>query len=252
MRLLSIGNSFSQDAHAYLHDAACSLGLDIECLNLYIGGCSLERHYNNLLSGEKAYSPEYNGIPREGLVSLGEILEGNRFDVVTLQQASHFSGKYETYHPYIDELYKKVIETQPYAKVYIHETWAYEIDSTHSAFPDYNSSQKQMYDMLHSAYAKAASELGVDIIPVGSAVQYIRENVSEFDYSNGGISLNRDGFHLSIPLGRFLAALVWIEKLTGKDVTDVSYFPPECTDNDKKLIKVIAANVHKYMTAAGR
>ena len=214
MRLLSIGNSFSQDAHAYLHDAACSLGLDIECLNLYIGGCSLERHYNNLLSGEKAYSPEYNGIPREGLVSLGEILEGNRFDVVTLQQASHFSGKYETYHPYIDELYKKVIETQP--------------------------------------YAKAASELGVDIIPVGSAVQYIRENVSEFDYSNGGISLNRDGFHLSIPLGRFLAALVWIEKLTGKDVTDVSYFPPECTDNDKKLIKVIAANVHKYMTAAGR
>ncbi len=252
MRLLSIGNSFSQDAHAYLHGASLSLGLNIECLNLYIGGCSLERHYNNLMSGEKAYSPEYNGIAHEGLVSLGEILENNSFDVVTLQQASHFSGIYDTYNPYITELYQKIIDTQPNAKIYLHETWAYEIDSSHPAFPDYNSSQRQMFDMLHDAYSKAASELGVDIIPVGSAVQYFRENIAEFDYSNGGISLNRDGFHLSIPLGRFLASLVWIEKLTGKDVSEISYIPDGCSETDKELIKVISENVHVFMTPENR
>ena len=115
MKILSIGNSFSQDAQAYLHDAALSLGLDLECLNLYIGGCSLERHYNNLLSGERAYSPEYNGHAGEEAVSLGEVLEGDKYDVVTLQQASHYSGLYETYHPYIDELYKAVVKAQPNA-----------------------------------------------------------------------------------------------------------------------------------------
>lgn len=247
MKILSIGNSFSQDAQAYLHDAALSLGLDLECLNLYIGGCSLERHYNNLLSGERAYSPEYNGHAGEEAVSLGEVLEGDKYDVVTLQQASHYSGLYETYHPYIDELYKAVVKAQRNAKVYIHETWAYEIDSTHSAFPDYGSSQKKMFDMLHEAYGKVAGELGLDVIPVGSAVQYFRENVSEFDYAHGGKSLNRDGFHLSIPLGRLLSSLVWIEKITGRDVSGLTFVPAEASEEDKALIPVIAENVHSYM-----
>ena len=55
MKLLSIGNSFSMDAHHYLHDLAKSGGVNIECYNLYIGGCELERHWNNYMNKSNYY-----------------------------------------------------------------------------------------------------------------------------------------------------------------------------------------------------
>ena len=56
MNVLSIGNSFSQDAHRYLHAIAKADGVELHTFNLYIGGCSLSRHYRNMLSRERAYT----------------------------------------------------------------------------------------------------------------------------------------------------------------------------------------------------
>lgn len=44
MKILAIGNSFSQDATRYLQDIAASAGENLFVRNLYIGGCSLEMH----------------------------------------------------------------------------------------------------------------------------------------------------------------------------------------------------------------
>ena len=49
LNLLAIGNSFSEDATRYLHDVARADGESIHAVNLYIGSCSLERHYKNML-----------------------------------------------------------------------------------------------------------------------------------------------------------------------------------------------------------
>ena len=49
MKVLSIGNSFSQDAQKYLHRLAKQDGVELKTVNLYIGGCSLQRHYLNML-----------------------------------------------------------------------------------------------------------------------------------------------------------------------------------------------------------
>ena len=54
MNILAIGNSFSQDATRYLQKIARADGEKISVINLVIGGCSLERHYLNMLSGERA------------------------------------------------------------------------------------------------------------------------------------------------------------------------------------------------------
>ncbi|MBQ7726439.1 MAG: DUF4886 domain-containing protein, partial [Clostridia bacterium] len=43
MKVLSIGNSFSQDAQRYLHGIARADHTEMRAVNLYIGGCSLER-----------------------------------------------------------------------------------------------------------------------------------------------------------------------------------------------------------------
>ncbi len=42
MKVLLIGNSFSRDAHKWLHQLAKRNGIEIETLNLYISGCSLQ------------------------------------------------------------------------------------------------------------------------------------------------------------------------------------------------------------------
>ena len=51
VRILAIGNSFSEDAAYYVHPMAAAAGIDVKIVNLYIGGCSLETHWRNMESG---------------------------------------------------------------------------------------------------------------------------------------------------------------------------------------------------------
>ncbi len=247
LRTLSIGNSFSQDACGYLHQIAASLGIEWECVNLYIGGCSLATHAANLASGAEAYSLEINGTATGKMVSVDETLKGGVYDIVTLQQASHYSAKLQTYFPYIETLAEAVRTAQPEAKLMIHETWAYETDSTHGAFPNYGRSQRRMYEFLHDAYTYAAKKLGAELIPVGDAVQGLREDLPEFDYGTGGASLNRDGFHLSIPVGRCFAAYIWIETICGADVRNSDFVPDGADVNTVHLLETARNYAHEFV-----
>ena len=101
MNVLSIGNSFSQDAQRYLNGIAKSAGVNLNCFNLYIGGCPLSRHFRNMHSGERAYTLEMNGTSTGFPVSIKEALLTRDWDYVTIQQASSYSPKYETYLPYL-------------------------------------------------------------------------------------------------------------------------------------------------------
>lgn len=250
LRTLSIGNSFSQDACGYLHQIAASMNIEWECVNLYIGGCSLETHAANLASGAPAYSLEINGTATGTMISVSDALKDGTYDIVTLQQASHYSGKLQTYFPYIGTLADAVRAAQPEAKLMIHETWAYETDSTHGAFPNYGRSQRRMYEFLRDAYTYAAKKIGADLIPVGDAVQGLRGNLPEFDYGNGGVSLNRDGFHLSIPVGRCFAAYVWIEKICGADVRNADFVPDGADVNTVHLLELARNYAHEFMNSA--
>ena len=73
MKILSIGNSFSDDAQRYLRDIARGEGIEIETLNLCIGGCSFATHAANVKSGDKAYLFHYNGdVECEELITLDD------------------------------------------------------------------------------------------------------------------------------------------------------------------------------------
>ena len=122
MKVLSIGNSFSQDAQRYLSRLSAAAGVKIKTVNLYIGGCNLRTHYLNMLNGSKSYGFEFCGEPTGIKVSLAEALTSDDWDVITLQQASRESGKYDTYIPYIKELAAFVRKYCPKAKLMIHET----------------------------------------------------------------------------------------------------------------------------------
>ena len=139
MEILSIGNSFSQDAQRFLHSIAAADGTELNCANLYVGGCSLEQHAAFLESGEPVYDWEWDGAPTGQKISLQAAVESRPWDIITLQQASHLSGVPDSYFPYLEQLTAYLRQVQPQAALYLHETWAYEPDSTHPAFVRYGS-----------------------------------------------------------------------------------------------------------------
>jgi hypothetical protein len=245
IRVLSIGNSFSQDAQAYLRDLAESAELEVRVVNLFIGGCSLKTHWENVWGDAAAYTYELNGDTGGGRrVSIGEALGETAWDVVTLQQASGDSGLLQTYFPWGELLSGYVKSCLPGARRLIHETWAYEIDSAHGHFPRYDRNQVLMYRALRGAYGEAARRLGLGIIPTGDLIQALRGK-APFDYGRGGRSLCRDGFHLSYTYGRYAAAALWCRFLGG-DLHRSRFLPPG-KDVDPALLALIRETVYEVL-----
>lgn len=236
IKILAIGNSFSQDGTVYLHN----LAEDAKVVDIAIGGCSLKTHYENTLSDAPAYIYELNGVYQERQVSVKEALTEDEWDIVTLQQASHDSGIEETYYPYILHLAEYVKKYSPKSKIYIQKTWAYEKNSSHPAFERYDHDQETMYRKLSEAYLAASDGIDAPLIPVGDVIQELRKTVV-FNYDRGSLSICRDGFHLDLIYGRYAAAATWYETLLGRSILDNPWIPEGA---DKEVIKLVKETVH--------
>ena len=224
IRVLAIGNSFSQDAvESHLHQLAAALGYKTIIANMYIGGCSLEKHYQNMVNNAAAYS--YRKIGTDGIkvttanVTLEQALRDEQWDYVSLQQNSGQAGRYDTYEPYLSQLVSYIRKTVgDSVKLVWHQTWAYAQNSTHSDFANYNKDQLTMYRAIVEASRKAFKDNGFDIlVPAGTAVQNARTTFI-------GDHMNRDGYHLNILYGRYTAACTWCEAVFGC-VLDNGYAP---------------------------
>ncbi len=207
MKILAIGNSFSQDATAYLYGLAHAAWLEAKVVNLYIGGCPLSRHAFNALGNGRDYALEYNGFQTGFRVSVRDALENDSWDVVSVQQASHLSFDFSTYEPHLDTLAAYIRTYAPGARIMVHETWAYEDGYERMKALGFADSD-DMFARVAGAYARAREQLGAGLIPTGHAVQRAVQL---------GIPMYRDGFHLSFGAGRYLAACVWLERLFGAD-----------------------------------
>ncbi|MBQ9544925.1 MAG: DUF4886 domain-containing protein [Clostridia bacterium] len=224
LKILALGNSFSQDATRFVHGIAEADGQDVRVVNLYIGGCSLERHWNNILSQSADYLLEENGVSTGRYVSFQDALFSDKWDVFVTQQVSGSSGMIETYHPFLENVINFVRKSSPETRVYLHQTWAYEIDSIHSSFAAYDCDQNKMYEALRSAYDSAAASVGAGLIRCGDAVQLLRTR-PPFVYGEGGMSVCRDGYHMNVLYGRYLLGAVWYGTLTGRTVADNTFVP---------------------------
>ena len=245
IKLLSIGNSFSQDATAYLYDMARCGNIDIKVVNLYIGGCSLYTHWENVKNDTQNYQYEINGRITDRMVSIKEALLEDDWDFFTMQQASQDSGLEETYFPYIEQLSDCIKKYSAGAKQLIHQTWAYEIDSTHDGFIRYDNNQMTMYKTLSSAYKKVAQTLGLELIPCGDVIQTLR-GLEELNYAKGGQSLCRDGFHMHLIYGRYAVAATWYQSVLKGNIIENHYVPPNSDHNtNDKLIRLIKQTVNQ-------
>lgn len=230
MKVLSIGNSFSQDAQRYLHELAKNDGVDLYSANLFIGGCSLETHYNNLLKEEANYQLEINGQTTSEFTSIKKALLSAEWDYITLQQASHKSGDYTSYTPYIKELCGYVKSVCPFAKILLHQTWAYEDKSEKLTITPYQTAE-EMHSAIVNAYNQCLHDADFDgIIPCGEAmINATRLGVEK---------MHRDTFHASLGKGRYLLALTWYKYITGNDIScnNFNSLDESITEKERELI----------------
>jgi len=274
VRLLKIGNSFSQNATEYLPKLAAAQGHTVILGNAEIGGCSLEKHWS-LVEKFEANAADAAGKPysmtkpdgTKARVSLKEMLTSQAWDVVTVQQQSLSAMDAQTYQPFAGKLAAYVRQHAPQAKIYVHETWAYRGDNP--LILKQKKTPTDMYVMLHDNYAKLAQEIQASgIIPTGSAFQKAREDarwksddenvttdVKALKYPEAppqghalclgyrwdakGMKLSYDGKHATTA-GKFLGAAVWSEVLFGP-IASNTFMPKGLSPDDAAILREVAA-----------
>jgi hypothetical protein len=250
IRVLCIGNSFSWDAVEQELVPLCDAkDVQVEVHNLYYGGCSLQQHAQFLLKDTAAYSHRVctNAEPRvtRDTVTLRQALRDGTYDYISFQQASHDSGIRDSYEPWLTLLIDTVRAYQPDAQLCWMQTWAYSQDAKHPAFPRYHNSQAEMWDSIQSctryvrqivnnkqssnqSLNRKSSNRQLIVLPCGEAIQRARS-------TRLGDTLCRDGYHLNYIYGRYTAACVWYEIITGKDVRCNRYKNPQMTPQQRRL-----------------
>ena len=238
--MLCIGNSFSWDAVEQELVPLCDeKNVQVEIHNLYYGGCSLQQHAEFLLKDTAAYSHRVctNAEPRviKDTISLRQALQDGDYDYISLQQASHDSGIRSSYEPWLFMLIDTVRAYQPNARICWMQTWAYSQDAKHPNYPRYHNNQQEMWDSIMACTPKQ-----LPVIPCGAAIQLARQ-------TKLGDSLCRDGYHLNYVYGRYTAACVWYEMITGKDVRCNRYKNAQMTRKQRRLTQKSA---HKAVKMA--
>lgn len=241
IRVLCIGNSFSWDAVEQELVPLCEAkGVQVEVHNLYYGGCSLQQHVEFMLRDTAAYSHRVctnsQGRIIKDTISLKQALRDGEYDFISMQQASHDSGIRASYEPWLTMLIDTVRTYQPNARLCWMQTWAYSRDAKHPAYPRYHNNQQEMWDSIQSCthYVQQivnnnqSSNRQLIVIPCGLAIHNARA-------TKLGDTLCRDGYHLNYTYGRYTAACVWYEILTGADVRRNRYKNPQMTSRQRRL-----------------
>lgn len=281
VRLLTVGNSFSQNATRYLKDLATAGGHTLIHRPIVVGGASLQLH------AEKAQKHEEDANDKAGLYtdgrSLKQALAEQPWDFVTIQQASLKSHDLGTYRPYAGQLRDCIKKHAPRAELLVHQTWAYRCDDPRFAAkgakpitqPGEPATQEAMYLGLTNAYRTIAKELGTRLIPVGDAFQRADRDPQwgyrpdkKFDLKNaqppslpdqthslhvgwrwakqkdGQTKLSMDGHHANTA-GEYLGACVFYEVLFGQSVVGNAFVPPGL---DPAYARFLQETAHQAVT----
>lgn len=235
IKVLAIGNSFSEDAiEQNLYEIAAAGGKSIIIGNLYIGGCTLERHVTNIRGDLPKYRYRKiltNGeMLEKGSTPISYALADEDWDYISVQQVSHLSGMFDSYEPWLTELVTYVrANSKKNVKLLFHQTWAYAPTSSHSGFANYDRDQVKMYNAIMLASKKAAKTIKAHrLVPCGTAIQNARGTIL-------GNDLTRDGFHMDKRLGRYILACTWYECIFNKSVVGNSFIPSDVTEEEREL-----------------
>ncbi len=282
LKVLMIGNSFSDSVGAYLPSIVNRSGHKLELTGVYIGGCSLAQHSKYLTGAEKdpsihpyritVWNSDEPGKFSRRKGNVRELLLKNKYDIISLQQGGSRAPFRETFHPHLEHLTGFIRRTQPEAEIVFQQTWAYRIDDTRFKpypNPKFDFDQTGMYERVRDVYRELASIHNMRVIPVGGAVQQFRKNtpvkfkipVKPLVYPDTpdnnadpvGITYwrkNKETGKVELrsdlvhlnSRGQYLQACVWFAFLYGEDAGKIAFVPEKISEKECILLRRCAQN----------
>ncbi len=269
VRLLTVGNSFAENATRFLPGLAEASGHTLILGRANAAGCSLERHWKGLQAAE-AGEPAGQMYPigkDKPKRSLPEMLTSEAWDYITLQQYSRMSERVETFRPFAQSLRDKIQIYAPTAEIVLYQTWAYRWDDTHYKN---GSNRDRMHAAIRDAYHQIGGELDLRVIPVGDAFAMASSQPEwtyavdpEFNFTDvedpnvpeqpgslhmgwrwittatGERRFGLDGNHANT-FGCYLAACVFLEFFFDENPVGNAYYPKEITPEQALSLQEIA------------
>lgn len=245
MNMLLIGSSWGVDTIAVLNQICYNLSVPVSTGNLYKSGGTvadyLEAIENNTTN---TFFFNTGGVQGSGeSKTVLQALQYKDWDIVIIQEGSNDSlSDKQGFNEDVAELlaYLKNNVTNPNCMFVINSMWTPK---------GAQSEQGMSYKVLR----KLMKQTGIDaIVPVGSALQHLRETSV-----NNGNDIYRDGLHLDVGVGRFTAsAAIYIQfvwpiygvsidtcSLTGNwdQAAGASTYPTIDVDGDNRAICIQAA-----------
>lgn len=223
LKVLDIGNSYTQDAQAYLPQIIKASGIDSD-FSLYRAfrpsasfktwvDCWNDADNENY-SIDFCAGTSIDGISGYGNASDGSLfrkaLQSVKWDIILIHQVSTYSNDYSLWEGkgaggYLQDLIRIIRMTNPQATIGYLMTHSYR--GTYWA----NSEGSSFLRWRNTAEAtrQLKSEYGIDfIIPYGTAVQNLRASSLNDSYE-----FSEDGTHMGAGLGDYVAGCCYFESL---------------------------------------
>lgn len=283
-KVLTIGNSFSFSLTKEWPNVARESGCELDFVSLMIGGCTFDRHVNNLTATNYPYIITWdycgdrtsNAIPwfakvksvydKRGTTfkyyaaNLTDIISAEEWDVITIQQGSPQSWKWGSFS-YAAPLIAAIKELAPKSEIRIQQTWSYcmgdwRVRNPFTGGPGrWGITLDTMYERLTMNYARLAETNGFKVIPTGVAVQEYRRLANLTSYEGDVVGdlhktdkvwtgTDGDPIHLNRS-GEYLQALVWTGSIFGIDPLKCPYTPDYVDEAKGNLIRQAAASALK-------
>ena len=231
LKILFVGNSFAVDTMEHAANIALDLGVEsLKFGTLYIGGCSIEMHYENAVGDLPAYAYYTNlgeGWEKTEEYKISDAVKSEDWDWIAIQHGSKEGRRYtsiecyEKLGPLVD--YLKAL-APAHTRIAFNLTWLGEHTRQHHEIISYRGDMVTMRRRLEEVTREVMEQNPkIDLlVPTGTAVENART-------SHIGL-LTRDCFHLSMDKGRFIAGLAFISTVTGLDAAAIDWAPEGVDD----------------------
>ena len=240
VKVLTIGNSFSENASGYATEIAQNQGYDLTFAYLKLSSGTIDQHWTNAQNNTAAYKFEYTDpdgtrhtIKQEGSAgaTIQEALEYMDWDIIVFQQGSTASGDYATYSN-LGNLIDYVQQFCPDAQLMIHETWSW------ASWP------AERFDDIEAAYHRAAQENGnLPVIHTGRAFEFAREALGSRTILNESDNQHANAY------GQFVAGASYVTTIFGCDIRENTFGDghPAFADIDMDVLREAVMDAADYV-----
>jgi len=269
LRILFIGNSFTDDAVKHLPGLICAAGLSnkVKMAHMYYGG-RIMQEYDDWTKSDytvNVFEPGATAWTDKGSnFSIYDVASSGQWDIITLQE---HTGNYHawvwdnTEKSYFDGMFEKLNATQKEKPEYwyIFSQAYYDMNRIGTGSRSYmtwplentRSAQLTMYSVIADFAGKVMDNCPFDgILPTGTMLQNLR--TSDLD---NVMDLTRDGYHMDYGITRYGAACLLFESLItpkfGITLDENSYrFSQSSTTSGSYSTPVTDANAPVALAAA--